>query len=348
MSLHTSAPDAPKLSAPAGGQIVKQLIGLVVALVFLWLAFRGVNFQQVFGAMQSVNAAAIAVLVLSAIFSHWLRAVRWVIMLKPLSNGKPISVWNSFCAVLYGYAVNIPIPRGGEVVRVVAISRSEQIPWMGVVPTLLIDRLLDFALLVIFIGLTLVLLPPELRENAGFLVPAGAVMCVIVAIGLALLPKAAQIIRATMRLPWVAARLSQKIQDRFADLANQFEQGTRCLNNPLSLLGITLLSFGIWGFYFLNFIITLMAFGLLHCVQLSRAFIAWTISSASVIAPTPGCVGTYHIATSKALTVICGIDPVQALAFATLGHFVTFLVMPVVVAAGCFAVQNVRKAKRAA
>ncbi len=327
--------------AAVGNNVFKQLIGLAVAAVFLYFAFKGIDFQSVFAAMQSVDKTAIAVLVVSGVVSHWLRAVRWVIMLKPLSEKKSVSVWNSFCAVMFGYAVNIPIPRGGEVVRVVSISKSEQLPWMGVVPTLLIDRLLDFALLVIFIGLTLAVLPADMKSNAQFLMPAGVVMCMAVVVGLALLPKAAAIIRAILAIAWVQAKLPGQIKEKLTALADQFEQGTRSLNNPLALLAIAVLSFAIWGFYFLNMLITLYAFGLWpHGVELSRAFIAWTISSVSVIAPTPGCVGTYHIATSKALSMVAGVDPVKALALATLAHAVNFVLLPVVVAAVCFVIQN--------
>jgi glycosyltransferase 2 family protein len=90
---------------------------------------------------------------------------------------KPVGLWNAFCAVMYGYAVNIAVPRGGEVARIVSIAKTEKLPWIGVVPTMFIDRLLDIAMLVLLIGITLVLLPPEFRNSMQWMVPAGVALC---------------------------------------------------------------------------------------------------------------------------------------------------------------------------
>ncbi|MGH7192810.1 MAG: lysylphosphatidylglycerol synthase transmembrane domain-containing protein, partial [Candidatus Saccharimonadales bacterium] len=260
-------------SAPARrSQLLKQLAGFVVAALCIWLAFRGIDLGQVWASMQKVSLNWIAALIVSTLISHWLRAIRWVIMLQPLSETK-ISTWNAFCAIMFGYAVNIPIPRGGEVARVIAVSRSENIPWVGVVPTLLIDRLLDFALLVCFVGLTLAILPPDLRSNAGLLVPAGVVMCVATIVGLVLLPAGARIIRAIVGLPIISTRLPDKLKDKLLQFADQFEKGTKFLGKPLNLPIIGLLSFAIWGFYFANFYCTIQAFDLQSKFDFARSMI---------------------------------------------------------------------------
>jgi glycosyltransferase 2 family protein len=338
VGLETSSPAS---AAPAGGsQVIKQVIGFAVAAAFLWLAFKGMDLKAIWASIQKVNLVWIAALWGTTIISHWLRAVRWVIMLQPLKAEK-ISTWDAFCAIMYGYAVNIPIPRGGEVARVIAISKSEQIPWAGVVPTLLIDRLLDFALLVCFVGLTLAILPPELRKQAGFLVPAGVLMCVATIIGLALLPKAADIMRGLLNL--FQSRIPEKMQGRLGQFADQVEQGTKSLRNPLNLPIIGLLSFAIWGCYYGNFYCTTNAFA---CnLDLARSLIIWTISSVSVIAPTPGCVGTFHVAASQALNVVAGVPLTQALAIATLMHATAFVIIPVACAAVCFLIQNLSAKK---
>jgi uncharacterized protein (TIRG00374 family) len=281
--------------------------------------------------MQKVDLFWIGAVLVSTLISHWVRAVRWVVMLQPLSQ-KKISTWNSLCAVMFGYAVNILIPRGGEVVRVIAISKSEDIPWVGVVPTMLIDRLLDLALLVCFVGLTLTMLPPDMRANVEFLVPAGVFMCVATVVGLALLPKGAQIIRGLLTWPSLKDKVPAKLQAAGLRFADQFELGTVCLTNKMNVPIIGALSFGIWLCYFLNFYFCLLAFNLQTKLDLARSLITWTISSVSVIAPTPGCVG--------------GVDPTTALAFATLCHAISFVVVPVAAAAVCFVAQELTNAKR--
>jgi hypothetical protein len=330
---------SPGTKDGASRSIYKQFSGVALAGVCLWLAFRGIDLQQLWHSMQTIDWLWIGALFVAVLLSHWLRAMRWTIMLEPLADHR-LSLFNSFAAIMYGYVVNIAIPRGGEVARVVAISKSEKIPWVGVVPTLLIDRLLDFALLVCAVGLTMAVLPPGIKEHVGYLVPAGALLCLATLVGLILLPRGADILRTLVKIPALDARLSDKLKKAALAFADQFEQGTQCLKNRAALPSIVLLSFAIWACYFANFYVMLAAFHLVDKINLVRQFIVWTVASLSVIAPTPGCVGTYHVVSSKALTLIGGIDATTSLALVTLLHALSFVVMICLLGGFCFLVQN--------
>lgn len=331
-------PTVEKSDKP-GKQIIKQLIGLVLALGFLWLAFRNTNFQELWAQMRTVEISWILFVCLIAIVGHVLRAFRWTIMLNPLAH-KKVGVWNSFCAVMIGYAINIAIPRGGEVARVISISKSENLPWVGVLPTMLIDRLLDIAMLALLLGITLVLLPPEIKQTVGWLVPTGAILCVATVIGLGALPFAGQILTRIAEMPAVKGRLSEKHSGLVATIAKQFDQGTSSLRNPAGLGGIAILSLAIWATYFAAFYFGMFAFALQKQVDPVHALIIFTISSISVIVPTPGSLGTYHYAVTQAMQQISQVNPARAAAFATVIHAVTFVIVICVVAAICFIVQQ--------
>jgi uncharacterized protein (TIRG00374 family) len=320
-------------------QAVKQIIGLLLAFVFLWLAFRNTNFAEIWNQMQGINVGWMAAVCAVCVLSHWLRAVRWVIMLKPLAH-KPISVWNSFCAVMVGYAVNIAVPRGGEVARVVSISKTEKLPWVGVVPTLLIDRLLDVAMLVLLLGVTLVMLPADMRESTKWLVPAGAVLCALTVIGLGVLPFTGVIMKRILGLEAVRSRLPEKVSYMAADLSEQFDRGTSSLRSPAGLVGIALLSVAIWGAYFASFYLAILAFNMQDQVDLGRSLVVFSISSVAVLVPTPGSLGTFHYATTQALEKVSHIGAAQGMAFATVFHAVSFVLVVCIVAAICFVVQQ--------
>jgi glycosyltransferase 2 family protein len=332
-------------SEPRAKQVLKQLIGLALAGLFLWLAFRNTNFAELWQHMRSIDLGWVLLLSVVAVVSHWLRALRWTIMLKPLAH-KPVSVWNAFCAVMIGYAVNIAVPRGGEVARVVSISKTENLPWVGVLPTMLIDRLLDIAMLVFLVGITMVMLPADIRESLGWLVPTGGALCLATIVGLALLPVSGTLLKRIAAIDMVSKRMPDKVAALVSRLADEFDRGTGSLRNPVGLPGIALLSFLIWGSYFLTFYIGLFAFHLERQIDLSRALIIFTMASVSMLVPTPGSLGTYHYAVSQSMQKISHIDPAQSTAFATVLHGVTFVLVICAVAAICFIVQQTETRRR--
>lgn len=331
---HDSAPPKPTNSW------VKQALSLGLGGLFLWLSFRNTDFATLWDRVQHLNVTWLWVIVVVSLISHWLRALRWVIMLQPLAEHK-ISVWNSFCAVMIGYLVNIAIPRGGEVARVISISKSESIPWAGVVPTMFIDRLLDVAMLVLLIGITLIMLPSDIKEHITWLVPSGVAMCAATVVGLFLLPKSGLIIKAIVGQPVVKDRLPPRIVTMALHLGEQFDRGTKSLSDPVKFPAIGLLSIAIWFCYWLNFYCCVFAFDLQSKIDISRSLMMFTIGSVGVLVPTPGSVGTYHYAVSQAMTLIGGIDPATALAFATVVHALSFVVLTAIVGAICIAVQSI-------
>lgn len=319
--------------------IGKQLIGIAVAFLLLWLAFRGTNFQELWKNMQTVQPLYLGLVCLSGLMSHFLRAMRWIILLRPLSDHK-ISLWNSFCAVMIGYAVNVVIPRGGEIARLVSISRTEKLPWAGVLSTMFIDRLLDIALLVFLLGFTLLVIPPEFSKSLPWLVPGGGLLTLSTIIGLLLLPWVGTIINVLLEKPMVKERIPSHAFEAVTKLAQQFDLGTKSLKSPVAYPAIALLSLLIWFFYWLNFYLMIFAFGLQEKVSALQCLMVFTIGSVGVLVPTPGSVGSFHFLVSQGLMMVAGIDKDLSLAYATVLHIVCFVIVTCVPAAVCVAIQS--------
>ncbi len=147
-------------TATAQHNIAKYALVAVIALTLLWLSFRGTDVLKLWKHVQDVKPIPVFFILVSVLVGTFLRSFRWTLLLSPLrsSSENPISQFNAFYAVLMGYAVNIVLPRGGEVVRLLSICKSERLPWAGVLATMLIDRMLDVAVLAILLGLTLLFL----------------------------------------------------------------------------------------------------------------------------------------------------------------------------------------------
>jgi uncharacterized protein (TIRG00374 family) len=73
--------------------------------------------------------------------SHFLRALRWRLIMEPLGY-KP-GIWNTFLAVLIGYLANLAIPRLGEVLKCTLLSKYEKVPAEKIVGTIVAERAFD-------------------------------------------------------------------------------------------------------------------------------------------------------------------------------------------------------------
>src|SRR5438105_3805238 len=113
-------------------------IGLVVSLVCLVLAFRGVDM----GAAAALIAGANYWLLLPALAAYfagvWVRAVRWRYLLRPI---KPMPSGRLFPVVVIGYMANDVLPaRMGEIARAYVLGRQEGVSSTSVLATIAVER----------------------------------------------------------------------------------------------------------------------------------------------------------------------------------------------------------------
>ncbi len=335
----TQETELPKQERPA---IWKLLLMLVLAGTLLYFAFRGCDLEKMAEYVKEVNPSYIVLVFFSSIFSHFLRAVRWVILLKPVADRK-VSLWHSFYAIILGYAVNVVIPRGGEVARLVELSRLEKLPWAGVMPTMLIDRLIDIAVLAFLLGFTLTVLPASVLQSMPWLVPSGVTMLIAAAVGLILMPKLSWLFRKVLSIRFVAKSLPQKISGAVEEKMSEFDKGAKCLSDPIAYPLIALLSALMWFFYWLNFYLMLYAFNLQDRVGPIDCLIAFTVGTVGVLVPTPGSAGGFHLLVQQGLMLTSGLAKEQALAFATVLHVNNFIITTCVPAAICMLIQSTKK-----
>jgi uncharacterized protein (TIRG00374 family) len=322
--------------------IWKLLVALLLGAGLLYFAFKGIDFNKMMQYMQEVNPLFVFLVFAIGVISHFLRAVRWIILLKPVAE-RNVSLWNSFYAVILGYAVNVVIPKGGEVVRLVEMSRLEKLPWAAVAPTLLIDRLLDVAMLALLVGGTLTILPQSVLETVPWLVPGGISMVGAATVGLLLLPKLSVIVRWVMNIPFIKKALPERISNILTEKLIEFETGTKCLTNPISFPIIALLSFVMWGCYWLSFYLMIFGFNMQNSVDAKASLIAFTIGTLSNFVPTPGAAGGFHLLVQQGLMMTADVNKEQALAFATVLHLLNYVVASCIPAAVCVLIRTFQK-----
>jgi uncharacterized protein (TIRG00374 family) len=129
---------------------------LAIGIFFIYLGYRSTTPEDRSNIVKYIQNADYRFVFLSAFFgilSHISRAVRWQYLLAPLGY-RPKTI-NSILAVLIGYFSNLGIPRSGELLRATAMDRYENIPFQKGFGTVIAERVVDLALLMICILLAL-------------------------------------------------------------------------------------------------------------------------------------------------------------------------------------------------
>ncbi len=133
--------------------ILTIVISMAVAVFFMWLAFRGLEFEKIKGYFAKANYLWVAAAAVFGILAYWFRAIRWNLLFEPL--GYKISNSNSFWSISFGYLMNLTIPRSGEVARATALYGVEKVPVDKSFGTIILERVVDLFCMIGFLALTL-------------------------------------------------------------------------------------------------------------------------------------------------------------------------------------------------
>src|SRR5690606_27243723 len=111
------------------------LLTVLLALVLLYFAFRGVDWGEM---LRTVQQGRIEYLVLAFVmltFSYFLRSLRWRVLLNA-ATAEPLHPLTTFWATCIGYMGNYFLPaRAGEVIRSALMAQRGNINFMYVVAT---------------------------------------------------------------------------------------------------------------------------------------------------------------------------------------------------------------------
>ena len=138
--------------------------GLILSALFLYMAFRDVDFNQTGENIASSNIFYLLLAALICILQFFIRAWRWRLLLNTV---KETGFLSRLLSVFTGFAANCIFPaRLGEVVRAHTLGQAEKISKSSVFGTIVIERIFDgFALFLIFLtGLMFTAFPDELPD----------------------------------------------------------------------------------------------------------------------------------------------------------------------------------------
>jgi glycosyltransferase 2 family protein len=262
-------------------------VGLIISIVFLSFALQGLDLANFWQTLRTANYWWLVPGVGVYVVVVWVRTWRWHSMLAHI---KPIPTGRLFPVVVIGYMGNNVYPaRAGEVLRSYVLRRKEGVPMSASLATVVLERLFDGLVMLLFDVATLPFapLPPSYR---WLVIGFSALFGVALVAFMLLAARPAQMSRLYSLA--VDTLLPVGIRPRVHGLFDRFIVGLQALRSPRELATIFATSTIIWLGE------TLKYWFVMHAFPFDVSFPVLMLMTAVVnlfttIPSTPGYVGTF-------------------------------------------------------
>lgn len=326
------------------GKILQILVGIGIAALFIALSVRSVNVSEVVDELRTISLWWIPPYVIVVLLSNMARAERWKMILDD-ESGEKTSRLVMLSGVMYGYMANMAVPRAGEVFRAVYASRHTALPTTKLFGTIVLERIIDLLMMMLFLVITFVLLvrDPQVLEQLFGQEGARWVGYLTSGVGLGIMGFA--IVVAGVAI-WILRRRAERggaqgerngvlgeagvgeepigFWGRLLKWGKDFARGLISIRKLKNWPLFVFYTIFIWFTYVVTSLMPFWAFGFesLYGFGWQEAFVITIIGGIGVVLPSPGGIGTYHYMVQTGLVVLYQISAVTALSYATVSHFV--------------------------
>ena len=327
------------------GNVLKYGGSIILAAVLLYFAFRKVNWADFWAALKACRWEFVLLSTLFGLCGFYLRALRWREVLLPIDpTTRTLSCFNG---VNIGYAVNMVLPRVGEVLRctyITAHSKKVKDPKTGeehrlasfdkALGTAVLERSVDVVMLGVLLVVFLIF---TWDKYGGFFAEKifGAASGRFSWIGLAII---ALILIAVLLSGWTVIRFAHRWKPlgKVKEFCRGLWQGfVSCLKMKRAWW-FFLLTILLWFCYWMMSATILWAvqgidtstvsFDLASAVSTIRslnmtdALFLMLAGALSTIVPVPGGFGAFHFIVAGAVSYVYGLPFEFGIIFATLSH----------------------------
>ncbi len=264
-------------------------LGIAVSAVFLYFGLQGVQLDEV--ARRIVGAELIWLVPSVAIYflAVWGRTWRWHYLLRPM---KRVSLRALFPIVVIGYMGNNVYPfRAGEVIRAYVLKRNEGVSLTGGLATIVVERLFDGLVMLIFVFAALPFAPIEADWLRAVVIFGTLFFFGALAVFLALAARPAYAQRVARAV--IERGLPHKAQAPLLRLIDHFLEGLKSLRSPRDLLMTLITSVFIW------LTETTKYWFVMHAFNFEVSFfvlmlMTGVVNLATTLPAAPGYIGTFH------------------------------------------------------
>jgi uncharacterized protein (TIRG00374 family) len=302
-------------------------VAAVAFIVYRWRT-SGFDWRQFADTIRRADLCWLAVSIILILATYAGRALRWEVMLRPLTNqARMLPVLSATCI---GFAAVVLFGRAGEPVRPFLISRKTGVPFTGQVAAWVVERILDLLMVLVIFGIALTQVShsavrPSPRVET-ILQAAGGIAGVSGLIAFALLLGLRQFHGSVQkRLLEALAFLPERAMVRVERFLAAFGEGMTSTRSAAFALELLVYTAAEWAVIVGAFYYLLHAVPATAGLSLTDAVIVLGFVSLGSIVQIPGVGGGIQIVTVLVLTQFYGIALEAASGIALLWWIVGFV-----------------------
>lgn len=318
------------------------VLGIIIGIFLIWLLFKDTNWKEVWDSISSANPLWLLGSLLAILIGFIVRIWRWGYIVNPVVS---VSFWHLFSATQIGFLANFVLPaRVGEIVRAIALTRSQKIPLAKTLAFVTLDRLTDLFGLVAVFFITLlvfhpeqdVFLPEEMRNLYDGPISKGIIRGTLYSATFVLLFGTLCffiiIAQKEFFIKWsekIVSPLSLTLSAFVQRVFSHFAEGMQVLTSFTDLTKASAVSLLLWGLFALSQACIYYAFNI--SVPWFTPFVVLSLLSVFISIPgPPGFIGPFHAGIVGGLILVNpAINLNTARAIAILAHL--FNLIPILI-----------------
>jgi len=297
---------------------IRFFIGIMVSLLFLYLALENVDIRVVAASFRNIDFRYLALCIVCQFASLFCRSYLWK---NILSFEKDVRYRHSFEALLIGYMGNNVLPfRMGEAMRAYAMGKKEGISRTLSFASIILERLIDlFTLLLFFLTLVLLMKLEEWIILSGIVVFAFLILAILF-----LYAVASDFLSLPSALYKIAIRyIPEQLTGTVERIAGSFVKGIKLIRNLQQALWLVFLALMAWILWTAILYFGLKAFHL--NLPITATLLLSVVVNIGVMVPSsPGFIGVFQYLCIISLSVF-SVSKEVALSFSFLVHSIQYI-----------------------
>lgn len=300
--------------------------------MFLYLAFRNVNINELWNILKTTNYLYVFIGMALGVFAgSAIRAIRWGVLLEPVK--KNISFKNLFATTIIGYMMNNLFPRSGEVIRPYILGKHENISRASAFATIIVERIIDTVMFLLMFGVALLYFQDKITNaipsiGSAVIILSAAIFLMLAWILFMLISPSKSLKVVKFMTGFLPAKLHEKVDNIFDSLLTGFE----VLKKPSLFFRIAIYSILLWAVYLFSTYIPFYSFNILLTDNgtsllkgLWDANLLLVLINVAMFIPSPAATGPYHYICKVTLVNMFAVSETNALGYGTTTHAMSFV-----------------------
>ncbi len=314
------------------GRKLNIVISTLLLAVFLYLAFRNVNINELWNILKTTNYLYVFIGMALGVFAgSAIRAVRWGVLLEPVK--KDIGFKNLFATTIIGYMMNNLFPRSGEVIRPYILGKHENISRASAFATIIVERIIDTVMFLLMFGVALLYFQDKITNaipsiGSAVIILSAAIFLMLAWILFMLISPQKSLKVVKFVTGFLPAKLHEKVDNIFDSLLTGFE----VLKKPSLFFRIAIYSILLWAVYLFSTYIPFYSFNILLTDNgtsllkgLWDANLLLVLINVAMFIPSPAATGPYHYICKVTLVNMFAVSETNALGYGTTTHAMSFV-----------------------